>query len=150
MKSLLALQTELDAIEAVELTKTLKAKSISPTRPLPTPHQVAKELMSGIRAKRGTAVQWPMPWSRQKYAPMVRATRIMLERMIQNKELVMEGTPRGNEIRVENHKRCYWHYEKCHKFTYHQIHAVHRLPALPGLRIHQESHTTDNPTKTMD
>ena len=52
--------------------------------------------------KLGGPAQWPVSRSGQKYAPMVRATRIRLEHILQNR-LIMEGRPRGTEIRVEIH-----------------------------------------------
>ena len=87
-ESLEALQTELDVQAAVELTNTLKRHNelISQTAPK-------------TRLRRTSCQRW-QSWADQcsgryhdlvkKYAPMVRATRIMLEHIHQNR-LIMEG-----------------------------------------------------------
>ena len=62
---LVALQADLCIQGALTLADEIKASLSAPTRPLPTPHQIAVNLMSGMMAKDGTPIQWKVPRSGQ-------------------------------------------------------------------------------------
>ena len=70
---LAALQADICIDRAVSLVSNIKEKPSSTTRPLPTPHQVAVELMSGMVTANGSQVQWRVPKPGQKYPPSFRA-----------------------------------------------------------------------------
>ena len=90
--TLVALQADLCIQGALTLADQIKATLSSPARPLPTPHQIAVDLMSGMMAKDGTPIQWRVPRPGQKYPQIIRATRVILEHVLR-KKVVLEGTP---------------------------------------------------------
>ena len=96
---LVALQADLCIQGALTVVDEIKATLSSPTRPLPTPHQIAVNLMSGMMAKDGTPIQWRVPRPGQKYPQIIRATRVIMEHNL--RKVVLEGTPRGNEVKVD-------------------------------------------------
>ena len=83
-ESIIALQTDLDVHHVMDIAEALKNRMAPSERPLPTPMQVAKALMSTMRTSTGTPVQWPISKSGQECAPMFRATRMILEYILQN------------------------------------------------------------------
>ena len=95
-----AYQADLDTKAAVTLVQELERDRQTAVRPLPTPNQVALALMTGMKTITGHPIHWPVIRSGQRYAPIIRATRFMLERIFK-KKVILEGTPRGNEIGIE-------------------------------------------------
>ena len=98
--TLVALQADLCIQGALTAANQIKATLSSPIRPLPTSHQVAVDLMSKMMARDGTPIQWRIPRPGQKYPLIIRATRVILEHILR-KKVVLEGTPRGNEVKVD-------------------------------------------------
>ena len=100
MQTLEAYQADLDTNAAISLVQKLERDRQTAVRPLPTPSQVALALMTGMRTATGGLIHWPVIRSGQRYAPIIRATRFMLERIFK-KRVILEGTPRGNEMGIE-------------------------------------------------
>ena len=98
--TVVALQADLCIQGALTLADQIKATLSSPARPLPTPHQIAVDLMSGMMAKDGTPIQWRVPSPGQTYPQIIRATRVILEHVLR-KKVVLEGAPRGNEVKID-------------------------------------------------
>ena len=100
IQTLEAYQADLKTKAAVALVQKLERDRQTAVRPLPTPNQVTLALMTGMRTMTGRPIHWPVIRSGQRYAPIIRATRFMLERIFKT-EVILEGTPRGNEIGIE-------------------------------------------------
>ena len=99
-QTLEAYQADLDTKAAVALVQELERDRQTVVRPIPTPDQVALTLITGIKTIAGRPIHWPIVRSGQRYALIIRATRLMLERIFKNK-IILEGTPRGTEIDIE-------------------------------------------------
>ena len=81
VQTLEAYQADLDIKAAVTLVQELERDRQTAVRPLPTPNQVAVALMTGMKTVTGRSIHWPVIRSGQRYAPIIRATRFMLERI---------------------------------------------------------------------
>ena len=99
MQTLEAYQADLDTNAAISLVQKLERDRQTAVRPLPTPNQVALALITGIKTIAGRPNHWPIVRYGQRYALIIRATRLMLE-LIFKKKIFLEGTPGGNEIDI--------------------------------------------------
>ena len=100
IQTLQAFQADLDVDAAVTLMHELETSRLRPTRPLQTPDRIATALMAGMRTQAGRPIRWPIVRPGQKYAPIIRATRHILEQIFK-KRVILDGIPRGNEVNIE-------------------------------------------------
>ena len=65
-----------------------------------SPHQLAKQLILGIKSITRQPISWPLPKQGQKYVAIHRLLRATLE-WITGARIILEGSPKGNQVFVD-------------------------------------------------
>ena len=99
-ETLVSLRADLDVQHAVTVTRDMAMEIASPLSSKNEPTEIATRLMKSLRSSNGGHIRWPNLKYGQKYTPIIRAVRVMVEH-ITGLKLTLEGILKGRQVLVE-------------------------------------------------